>query len=72
MSELSDFWYEWLGVGNNIDQYSDTGRWRGMGYDLEDNVADILIAGVIMHKREKMGDAALTGSLHVRFSKFGK
>lgn len=43
-----------------------------MGYDLEDNVADILIAGVIMHKREKMGDAALTGSLHVRFSKFGK
>ena len=31
--------------------------------DLEDKVADILTAGVIMHEREGMGDVELTGSL---------
>ena len=44
-----------------------------MGYDLEENVADILIAGIVMHAREKMGDAVLTGSLHVEdFPNSGK
>ena len=39
--------------------------------DLEDNVADILIAGVIMHDREKMRGVLRTGSLILSFSKFG-
>ena len=42
-----------------------------MGHDVEDKVVDILIAGVIMHEREKMGDAVLVEFLRLRFSKVG-
>lgn len=42
-----------------------------MGHDVEDKVVEILIAAVIMHEREKMGDAVLKEFLHLRFSKVG-
>ena len=42
-----------------------------MGHDVEDKVVDILIAGVIIDEREKMGDAVLVEFLRLRFSKVG-
>ena len=37
-------------MSKNPDLFSDPARWRGMDFDVEDKVADILIADGIMHE----------------------
>jgi hypothetical protein len=50
-------------VNKDTDLYFDPARRWGFGHEVEEKVADILIAGVVVHELEKVEDVVLTGSL---------
>ena len=48
--------YEWYERVRETDLHSEAARWRGIGYDVGDTVADMLVSRVNMREQEEIGD----------------
>ena len=60
------------GSWKETNLYPDPARWWGIGYDVKNKIADILVASVNMqdNKTERRHTLTPTGSLRLRISEF--
>jgi len=48
--------YEWYERVRETDLHSEAARWRGIGYDVGDRVADMLVSRVNTREQEEIGE----------------